>query len=211
MPDFYLGLDLGQASDYTAIVILERVAGDPASYHLRHIERPRLGTPYPAIVARVKELTETDPLTGKCTVVADATGVGAAVIDMLRAAHLPLVPVTITAGDVATCERGAWRVPKRDLVAALLTTLQTERLKIAEGLALAPTLIAELFAFRVKIDAATAHDSYSAWREGDHDDLVLAAALATWYARREETGFLAALRSRPRPAARPSWPACLTD
>ena len=38
--------------------------------------------------------------------------------------------------------------------------------------------------FRQKIDPATAHDSYSAWRERDHDDLVLALALACWLGER---------------------------
>ncbi len=33
----------------------------------------------------------------------------------------------------------------------------------------------------MKIDPATAHDSYSHWREGDHDDLVLATAMACWF------------------------------
>ncbi|MEJ7861626.1 MAG: hypothetical protein WKF90_08310 [Pyrinomonadaceae bacterium] len=28
----------------------------------------------------------------------------------------------------------------------------------------------------------SAHDTYGAWREGTHDDLVLAAALALWCA-----------------------------
>ena len=27
----------------------------------------------------------------------------------------------------------------------------------------------------------TAHDSYSAWREEDHDDLVISVALAAWW------------------------------
>jgi hypothetical protein len=38
--------------------------------------------------------------------------------------------------------------------------------------------------FKVKIDPVTAHDSYSAWREQDHDDMVLAVALAAWYGER---------------------------
>lgn len=58
--------------------------------------------------------------------------------------------------------------------------LQTQRLKVAEALPLAPTLVQELLNFRVKIDPQTAHNSYSAWREGQHDDLVLATALACW-------------------------------
>jgi hypothetical protein len=41
-------------------------------------------------------------------------------------------------------------------------------------------LVKELLNFRVKINISTAHDSYEAWREGDHDDLVLSVALACW-------------------------------
>jgi len=38
--------------------------------------------------------------------------------------------------------------------------------------------------FKVKINLKTAHDSYEAWREGQHDDLVLFVALAAWFAER---------------------------
>ena len=43
-----------------------------------------------------------------------------------------------------------------------------------------PTLTAELAGFQMKVTAA-GHDQYGAWREGAHDDLVLAVALAVWY------------------------------
>jgi hypothetical protein len=33
-----------------------------------------------------------------------------------------------------------------------------------------------------KVNLATGHDSYEAWREEAHDDLVLAVSLACWYA-----------------------------
>jgi hypothetical protein len=58
---------------------------------------------------------------------------------------------------------------------------QTSRLKIAAELPEAKTLINELLNFKVKINVKTAHDSYEAWREGVHDDLVLAVALSVWY------------------------------
>jgi hypothetical protein len=48
-------------------------------------------------------------------------------------------------------------------------------------LPLTPVLVQELQTFRVRIDQATAHDSYSAWHERDHSDLVLATALACWW------------------------------
>ncbi len=57
------------------------------------------------------------------------------------------------------------------------------------------TLVKELLNFRVKINISTAHDSYEAWREGDHDDLVLSVALACWAGER----FMEKLESVPRP------------
>jgi len=57
--------------------------------------------------------------------------------------------------------------------------LQSKRLKIASQLPEADTLTRELQNFQVKITDA-ANDTYGAWREGTHADLVLAAALALW-------------------------------
>jgi hypothetical protein len=57
----------------------------------------------------------------------------------------------------------------------------TRRLQIAASLPLADTLVHELLNFRVTIDPKTAHDSYNAWRESDHDDLVLSEAMGCWY------------------------------
>ena len=52
----------------------------------------------------------------------------------------------------------------------------------------AETLRAELINFRARIDPVTAHDSYGAdWRrEGGHDDILLALAVAVWYAERHQ-------------------------
>jgi hypothetical protein len=111
----------------------------------------------------------------------DQTGVGAPVVDLFEQAGLKPVGVLIHGGDKASHEGDSWRVPKRDLVGVLQVLLQTGRLKVASKLKLGPVLSQEMLNFRVKIDPATAHDSYSAWREEDHDDLVLSVALAAWY------------------------------
>jgi hypothetical protein len=92
--------------------------------------------------------------------------------------------ITITGGDIAHGEGRQWRVPKRDLVGILQVALQASRLKVAQGLPEASILVNELLNFRVKINLKTAHDSYEAWREGVHDDLVLSVALACWTAER---------------------------
>jgi hypothetical protein len=91
------------------------------------------------------------------------------------------IPISIHGGSDVTYEVRGFRVPKRDLVASVQTLLQNGRLKIAPEMELAPVLKSELLNFRVKINPATAHDSYEHWREADHDDLVLAVALACWY------------------------------
>jgi hypothetical protein len=106
--------------------------------------------------------------------------VGPAVTDIFSKRGRTFKAVKIHGGDVESCEEGTYRVPKRNLVSALQAALQTGTLKIASSLKLAEVLREELLNFRVKIDLRTAHDSYEHWREGDHDDLVLAAAMAVW-------------------------------
>jgi hypothetical protein len=112
--------------------------------------------------------------------IVDHTGVGRGVVHLLRERGLWFKAVTITGGDVA--QHTGSSVPKRDLVAALVVPFQTGALKVAEGLELWPTLRKELLTFKRKINIRTGHDSYEHWRESDHDDLVLATALACWWA-----------------------------
>jgi hypothetical protein len=116
--------------------------------------------------------------------IVDATGVGRAVTDLFRERGLRFRAVTITGGDKPSRDGTEHRVPKRDLIAALEVPFHTGELKIAAELRLWPTLREELINFRRKINLRTAHDSYEHWRESDHDDLVLAAALAAWGAQR---------------------------
>jgi hypothetical protein len=183
MPLYTVGLDLGQVSDPTALAVLEHRwdEGEPA-FDCPHLRRWPLGTPYPDIVRDVAGVLRT-PALGGAALVVDGTGVGRAVVDLFSAAGLAPVPVTIHGGEQVTAdEQGGFRVPKRDLAGVLQVLLQGGRLRIARGLPAATLLAAELLNFRVKINLKTAHDTYEAWREGDHDDLVLAVALAAWHA-----------------------------
>ena len=212
---FFLGLDLGQTSDPTAIALLERIpvvepapepptwrmptGGVPSThwpttsrvgrpklaFHCRHLERLKLGTPYPTVATYVEDLLASPQLKGKTELVVDATGVGRPVVDMLLQQRLKPIAITITGGDAVVSDTaGGWRVPKRDLVTSVQILLQNEWLKFAEALPMVPELVKELLAFRVKIDPLTAHDSYGSWREGAHDDMVLAVAIAAWWGQR---------------------------
>jgi hypothetical protein len=65
-----------------------------------------------------------------------------------------------------------------ELVRCLQVLLRSRRLRVAD-LPERTALLREMRAFRVKITAA--HEPFEAGRRQDHDDLVLAVALAAWW------------------------------
>jgi hypothetical protein len=206
MSTFAAGLDLGQSQDHTGLVIVERLEEEGgARYDVRHLERFKLGTGYPTIVAVVTDLLKQEPLSEKAPLIVDGTGVGRAVVEMLGRPRGGLVPVTITGGEATVFEKGYWHVPKRELVGVVQSLLQTRKLKFAEGLPLVSTLVKELLGFQIKISAA-AHDTYGNWRDGEHDDLVLGLALCLWYQARAPRFRPTSMAGERRPSGRQETP-----
>jgi hypothetical protein len=187
MTSYVLGLDLGQTSDFTALAVLERhpveTAEQKPDYALRHLQRFPLGTAYTEIVPAVGALRHSE-LLRQAPLVVDQTGVGRAVVDMLRQTACGVIPVTITGGHATTVTGdGSYHVPKKELITALQVVMQGRRLQIARSLPDAATLVRELQQFQLKITAA-ANEVFGVWRDGQHDDLVLALALACWWSER---------------------------
>jgi hypothetical protein len=120
---------------------------------------------------------------GKADLVIDATGVSLTITDIFSKRGRSFTAVKIHGGDAEIHDKNIHRVPKGNLVFALQAALQNGALKIASSLELAENLREELLNFRIKINLATGHDSHEHRREGDHDDLALAAALTVWAAR----------------------------
>jgi hypothetical protein len=185
MSEYFCGLDLGQSRDYTAVAIAERVLSPRerhATYLFRYVQRLPLGTSYPQVVKHVTDALNRPPLKGHTALALDFTGVGRPVFDMFRQAHLPcsLYGVSIHGGIAVNWDGFTVGVPKRDLISSAQVLLQSKRLEIAGAMPDTTALTTELQNYQVKIDPLTAHDSYSAWREGVHDDLVFAVCLASW-------------------------------
>ena len=108
---YSVGVDLGQANDFTAIAVLEKTVVPPATalfapvgdspsnrlvegdvvYDLVYLKRPKLGTAYDVIARRVADLVcELEPQGAfgeldQVTLSVDGTGVGRAVVDLLDA------------------------------------------------------------------------------------------------------------------------------
>lgn len=197
----FIGADIGQANDYTALTVVDRqdspplgtVHGDLPTYKytLRFIERIR-HIPYPDIIKRIISVTNSEklPRDPVPVLVIDATGVGKPILDLIRrstrGAKLKVIGVVITGGTQARCTRGVWNVPKRNLAFTVVEAYQTRRLIVPEGLSLRDALTNELRNFKVKINSRTGHDTYAAdWRDGDHDDIILSLAVALWWAEKD--------------------------
>lgn len=199
------GCDLGQSNDPTALSIVEWRKGTlslnsewerhtrldllpekPAErLVVRHLERLKLGLSYPEVVQHVKQTLARPPLDAPTTkLIIDETGVGRAVGDIFVQAGMRPQRVTITAGTEETTAPGfnRWSVAKQILVSRLDAALHTGSLRIAKELREAGPLAEELKNFQRSVSAA-GRATYAA-RVGMHDDLVLATALAVWWATR---------------------------
>src|SRR4029077_10150668 len=91
-PRFFMGVDLGQSNDHTAIAVLRRVQflrthdaaarnrrgveHKPSIYQLGYLERIPLRTTYPAIIAHVQRLLASPMFMGQIDLAIDQTGVG---------------------------------------------------------------------------------------------------------------------------------------
>jgi hypothetical protein len=151
-----MAFDVGQASDPTAVCVVEAatwklnknvearlrlpnrtplcgyaeaVAGIPKpEYRIRHLERLQLGIPYPAQAQYLVEMITRIP---GASVYLDATGVGRPVSDLFRQSGLRHTPVLITGGRDITRNGEIVGAPKLELISRLQAILHAGELKIA--------------------------------------------------------------------------------
>ena len=194
------GIDIGQAHDPSAIAVVTRITTEATNpglrslnpepnprYEVQHLERLRLGMPYPQQVDAIETMLCRPPLNRVGPrVMVDYTGVGRPVFDMFAGRHAlrSAQGIVITGGRDTTRHGAGWSVPKGDLVSRLQALLHAGELRIAASLPDAAVLMRELQDFRVRF--TDAGNATFAAREGAHDDLVLAVALAVFGLSRPE-------------------------
>lgn len=201
--DFFLGVDLGQRRDPSAIAIIERAEviaerPDPIYWQrakttrmeVRHLERIRLGTPYTVVIQRILRMARAVSRLGSCTIAVDATGVGAPVVDALQipGETYRLMPVMIGAADREYHVDGVWRVPKRDLIAGLQLAFDAGSFTIARSLRESEVLVEELTAMRA-MTRRSGHTQLAS-PGSKHDDLAIALSLAWWATQTRRPGTL---------------------
>lgn len=201
MGTIVVGADIGQLRDPTAVVVAEVVRQEvprpQAVYVVRHVERLPLGTEYPVVAARIGDIVarlrradavERERLWASkdrqtpIFVMADATGVGRPVVELLRDALVGtgsmLTAVTFTTGEGFNGNMGApeLSVSKTYFASRLKSLTQSDRIHLpntAEARALAD----ELQNYELRA-TKKANLLLGAFKAGTHDDLATALGLA---------------------------------
>jgi len=194
---YFVGLDLGQRQDYTAIAVVERVqlakpGVDPGTrarntttqYRVRHLERLPLGLGYMDVVEAVRTLMQSKPLAGRSSLVVDSSGVGVPVVEMLRKClGCNIEPVTITAGNRSKADTWGWKMPRVELMSHLSIMLEQKEVRIAQQVSAVLELREELRNLRMRL-GESGRQKVEPDSESVHDDLVVAIALACWKAKK---------------------------
>jgi hypothetical protein len=199
-----VGFDVGQSIDPSAICALNHKVigtgelipnhktktlhqGYREEFHVRHLERLKLGTPYPQQVEYVCDMLTRAPL-DKAEFALDYTGCGRPVADMFVKALRGIRSVNqvlITSGFEVVKAGLNHHVPKTHLCSGLESRMHSQELKVAPGLRESPALKSELTDFVRKV-SESGRMQWAA-RSGAHDDLILAVAIAVYMATNRTT------------------------
>jgi hypothetical protein len=189
----YVGLDLGKRQDHTAIAAVELRwsygAKDPATLHTA--EHPKLLLSYSTRLPLDTETTRIPrfvrdtlqryaPAYGEPartdTLLIDATGQGHTIVELIRKDQLKarIVPITLTGGQVdRQLKDGYHSLPRPDLLNTLKMLFELGNIQL---LSTAPGFVdieRELVQFQPSGD------------QQEHDDLVMAFAMAVWQAAKD--------------------------
>ena len=196
---YVIGLDPGRVRDYSGLVIIEpRFVGDVGHYLVRAVARYRLGIPYANIISKTKrvydklrdETIKKDTQKFECSIVADATGVGAPLVDALRdkMPYADIISAIFTGGYEARFDGDMLYLPKNVAVSTLLACFESGRIHISEKLQLRDALFDELqnYELRVTDEGAERFDHKSS----GFSDLLSALMLAVFYSERRRPAIL---------------------
>ena len=187
---YIAGLDVAQQHDWTAIAVLEVVrTQEGREVRLRSLDRwQKL---YPDTLEELGVIFSDEILARRTILAADATGPGLSLYeDMVRDEALlscvgedRITPVVITPGQAEEKDGRFRRVPKHLLITRLQSALRRHLIKVPKKLPLYNILESEIEGYELKIREGSKHVTFSNNpRDGgpEHDDTILALALAWW-------------------------------
>ena len=197
--DYCLSQDLGKVQDYHATILTEirmqtrsrtefsrKIYKDGDSEvvfpHIHVVGADRSQISYDKLIQETKIRLADPRIIHNCWHVVDATGVGQAVIDLMRAERLDPVGIYITGGDRVSEKEYGYTVPKNELIATFQMVLSRGLLKISNKIRedVKKQFIHEVKNFKEKTTKA-GNVAFEAWKEEDHDDLIMSLMMNCWY------------------------------
>jgi hypothetical protein len=217
LEEYTISVDIAKKSDYTAIQIYRKkaiiVPGKKLlgqrdmkinKFDLVKMEKIQ-GANYNAIAQRILLLATVPNLLGKCDIIVDGTGVGEAVVDIMRELKLRPISIVFTGGNEyrevydsplnvfgnKNTRTGGMQVlkqinvPKKDLVDAAVLVLQQGLLRFSPGVMYKEDFLLQLSKFKGKINEK-GNTRYEADKESTHDDLVASFLMFAWWQHYQE-------------------------
>ena len=190
---YFLGFDLGKDRDHSAIAVMaykqiEDGGFDAVTYSqpmrpvldLVTMLRIPLGVEYLEVIRRLRKVvTKIQASSGwgqpqpRVHLVIDSAGPGQVAVELIRRQQLGInIVATLLSGGTESnfMKSGKVTIPRRDLLSNARYLLESETLRIAEGLKFGKVLEKEFAAIR------------PTGGQKEHDDLAIATGLAAWHA-----------------------------
>lgn len=214
---FIVSVDVAQKRDYCAIQIY-RDTPDLVLGDARASEKDRIfhhwdlvfqdqfqGVSYTELADRLVKLTQSKKLANNHDLLIDGTGVGVAVVDLLRQRGLLPIPIVATSGGQArpvyqeaetifgwgvkmaglkTVKE--WHVPKVELVQSGQVAMEQRVVRVAPDIKYREELQEQLMGFKGRYNDKTLYTKYNAKTEDLHDDLITCFLQAMWWANRRK-------------------------
>lgn len=180
---FILSLDPAQLRDWSALCAVDmqyRQAERRFGYDLVAMNRKQ-GLPYDQIVEWVVK-TVSNPAFNKIKppeFILDATGVGVAVRDMIRAKGVRMKAITITAGEAFNRQGNFIHIGKARLIGKFLGAFDGGKVQVNPNMPIWPAVEREMLAFRAEM--STQGRVKLEAEPGENDDMLFALAMAVWY------------------------------
>ena len=196
---YWLGVDLAQAQDNTALVCVHDECLPLWGGGSRQVLGPRQrtivfadkfkGVSYPDVVSHVIRTMLKEPLRGRARLVIDASGLGRVVSDLLFEQGVEHHAVQMTVGQ-NWVEKGRYvNVGKTLLLETLSLLFATGDLTFAHDLPLREDILAELETFQLETTAAGNQVITQGKSGAHHGDLAIALAAACFASEHLLPGF----------------------
>lgn len=196
---FWLGVDLAQAQDNTALVCVHdeclpvwaggRQALGPRRRTIVFADKFK-GVSYPDVVSHVIRTMLKEPLRGRAKLVIDASGLGRVVSDLLHEQRISHHAIQMTVGQNWVEKDRYVNVGKMLLLETLSLLFATGDLTFAHDLPLREDILAELETFQLEQTAAGNQIIVQGKSGAHHGDLAIALAVAVFASEHLVPGFV---------------------